>query len=162
ELPPGGVKPLRYFGRDLVLFRTQSGTAHVLDAHCPHMGAHLGHGGQVDGERLVCPFHAWKFDGCGQCTSIPYARKVPPKARVAPWPVVEVNGLVMVWFHPEGQVPDWDVPAIPEWGSDEWTPYQKRSWRIKTHNQEMGENSVDQAHFLYVHGTAEMPSTTAE
>jgi len=56
ELPPGGVMPLQYFGRDLVLFRTESGAPQVLDAHCGHMGAHLGHGGRVEGDSIVCHF----------------------------------------------------------------------------------------------------------
>ena len=33
ELAAGEVKALRYFGRDLVLFRTESGVAQVLDAY---------------------------------------------------------------------------------------------------------------------------------
>ena len=41
ELAVGQVVPLRYFGRALVLFRTESGIAQVLDAHCAHLGAHL-------------------------------------------------------------------------------------------------------------------------
>ena len=41
ELRPGQVKPLHYFDKDLVLFRTENGKAYVLDAHCPHLGAHL-------------------------------------------------------------------------------------------------------------------------
>src|SRR5215471_1613332 len=162
ELPPGGVMPLQYFGRDLVLFRTESGTPHVLDAHCGHMGAHLGYGGKVEGDSIVCPFHAWKWSGCGDCTSVPYAQKIPPRAKMNPWLVREVNGMLMVWFHAEGAPPSWEVPAIPEFGSNEWTKYELRKWRIRTHGQEMGENSVDAAHFLYVHGVAEMPTTTAE
>jgi hypothetical protein len=47
ELGRGDVKPLRYFGKDLVLFRTESGKPAILDAYCPHLGAHLGHGGKV-------------------------------------------------------------------------------------------------------------------
>ncbi len=161
ELAPGTVVPLRYFGRDLVLFRTEAGIAQVLDAHCPHMGAHLGHGGAVVGECLRCPFHAWEFDGGGACAKIPYAEKIPPRARVRAWPVSEVNGLVMVWHHAEDAPPAWQLPVLPEIGSDAWTPYEKRRWTIRTHNQEMAENAVDAAHFFYVHGTAEMPSTTA-
>src|SRR4029077_10902210 len=40
-LSPGGVRPLRYFGEDIVVFRTEDGTPHVVDAYCPHLGAHL-------------------------------------------------------------------------------------------------------------------------
>jgi phenylpropionate dioxygenase-like ring-hydroxylating dioxygenase large terminal subunit len=163
EVKPGAVVPLTYFGRELVLFRGEDGKAHVLDAYCPHMGAHLGHGGKVvKGECIECPFHAWRFRGDGSCAEIPYAQKIPPKARIGTWDVRELNGLILVWFHAEGKPPQWDVPAIPEYGAEDWTPYEKRRWKIKTHNQEMAENSVDAAHFLYVHGTAEMPTTQAE
>ena len=31
ELPAGAVRPLRYFGRDLVLFRTENGEPRLLD-----------------------------------------------------------------------------------------------------------------------------------
>ncbi|HEY6458762.1 MAG TPA: Rieske 2Fe-2S domain-containing protein, partial [Polyangiaceae bacterium] len=97
EVAPGAVVPLRYFGRDLVIFREERGDVHVLDAHCPHMGAHLGHGGTVKDGCVRCPFHAWRFDGTGQCVEVPYSARVPPRARVRPWHVREVNGLVLVW-----------------------------------------------------------------
>jgi len=162
EIPPGAVKPLRYFGRDLVAFRTEGGELKVLDAHCPHLGAHLGHGGKVKGDCIECPFHAWKFDGGGACAEIPYAKKVPPRAQLHAWDVREVNGMVMVWHHMDGEPPEWEVPVLPEYGAADWTPYEKRSWKIRTHNQEMAENSVDSAHFFYLHGTQEMPTTHAE
>ena len=63
ELHAGDVRPIHYFGEDLVLFRTRSGQARVLDAFCPHLGAHLGYGGRVMGETVRCPFHGWQFDG---------------------------------------------------------------------------------------------------
>src|SRR5262245_39689420 len=34
--------PLRFFARDMVLYRGESGQPHLVDAYCPHMGAHLG------------------------------------------------------------------------------------------------------------------------
>lgn len=162
ELPPGASKPLRYFGKDLVLFRTEGGEAKLLDAHCPHLGAHLGHGGKVKGDCIECPFHAWKFDGAGTCVEVPYAKKIPPRAQIATWHLREVNGMIMTWHHNAGAPPAWEVPALPEFGHADWTTYEKRSWKIRTHNQEMAENSVDSAHFLYLHGTQEMPETHAE
>ena len=83
ELREGEVRPLHYFGEDLVLFRTRSGRARVLDAFCPHLGAHLGHGGRVMGESVRCPFHGWSFDGAsGSCTQIPYCERIPQQALV--------------------------------------------------------------------------------
>jgi len=162
ELPPGAVKPLSYFGRELVLYRSEAGSAHVLDAYCPHLGAHLGYGGKVEGDCVRCPFHAWRFDGSGSCVEVPYAKKIPPKAKLAAWPVCEKNGLIMLHYDARGLPPSWELPEIPEYGSPEWTPYEYRSWKIRTHNQEMAENSCDSAHFFYLHGTQEMPSSKAE
>src|SRR6185436_3368986 len=47
DFVPGDVKRARYFGQDLVLFRTRDGHMRVLDAYCPHLGAHLAEGGRV-------------------------------------------------------------------------------------------------------------------
>ena len=56
ELATGAVVPIHAFGVDLVAFRSEDGEVAVLDAYCPHMGAHLGHGGVVEGDRLVFDF----------------------------------------------------------------------------------------------------------
>jgi phenylpropionate dioxygenase-like ring-hydroxylating dioxygenase large terminal subunit len=34
EFPIGEVRPLHYFGEDLVAYRDEHGQLHVLDAHC--------------------------------------------------------------------------------------------------------------------------------
>jgi len=158
DVEPGAVQPLEYFGKDLVLFRTTAGEVKVLDAFCPHMGAHLGHGGVVENDEIICPFHAWRFDGEGRCTGIPYAKKIPKKAVVPCWPVQEINGAVMVWHDIDGRAPIWELPKLPEFDSDEWSEPLHRQWRFRTHNQEMAENMVDTAHFRYLHGTVNMPN----
>jgi nitrite reductase/ring-hydroxylating ferredoxin subunit len=50
EFPVGEVRPLGYFGEDLVGYRDESGELHLLQAHCRHLGAHIGHGGKVIGD----------------------------------------------------------------------------------------------------------------
>jgi phenylpropionate dioxygenase-like ring-hydroxylating dioxygenase large terminal subunit len=152
EVPARAVRPLRYFGRDLVLFRGEDGRARVLDAHCPHLGAHLGHGGTVEGDALRCPFHGWLIGGDGACVQIPYARTVPPRARIGTWPVREVNGLVMVYYHARGKPPAWELPALPELTMPGWTPLRPgHRWRIRAHIQDVAENGVDTAHMPLVH-----------
>ncbi|MDP9237270.1 MAG: Rieske 2Fe-2S domain-containing protein [Chloroflexota bacterium] len=162
ELAVNAVVPLQYFGTNLVLFRGDDGIAKVLDAFCPHLGAHLGYGGLVEDNCIRCPFHAWRFDGAGKCVEVPYANKIPPLAKLDPWPVCEVNGLILVWNSMTGDEPHWPVPALSEYGSASWTDYTRRRWKVRSHNQEMGENAVDSAHFKYVHGTPEQPMTRAE
>ncbi len=72
ELASGAVKALKYFNEDLVLFRTKNGVAALLNAYCPHLGAHLGVGGKVQGESIACPFHGWQFNAAGECMAVPY------------------------------------------------------------------------------------------
>ena len=160
-LQPGDVKPLHYFGRDLVLFRTESGQAALLNAYCPHLGAHLGHGGCVKGESISCPFHAWQFDPDGFCTEIPYAKRIPPKIdgkrAIDAYPVVERNQMIWAWYHPQGAAPEFDVEAFEELNSPDWLPIETYDWNINTIIQETGENAADIAHFVTVHSAQEMP-----
>ena len=101
ELGPDGVLPLRHDGRDLVLYRTASGKATLLDAHCPHLGAHMGFGGKVVGDALRCPFHGWCFDEGGQCVAIPYSPRIPAAARVGAWSVIEQDGAIRLSAVPQ-------------------------------------------------------------
>jgi 3-ketosteroid 9alpha-monooxygenase subunit A len=153
ELLAGQAVPMRYFGKDLVLFRTETGAPKVLDAYCPHLGAHLGYGGKVEGEQIRCPFHAWKFDGAGQCTEVPYAKKIPPKARIECWPVCETNGMIFVWHDAFGTAPGFEIPAIPEYAAGEFLPWDHSCLEVKTHPREIVENVADIGHFIPVHGT---------
>lgn len=61
---------------ELVAFRTGDGVAHVVNAFCPHLEAHLEVMGRVVGDCIECPFHGWKFRGKDEaCTHVPYASK---------------------------------------------------------------------------------------
>jgi 3-ketosteroid 9alpha-monooxygenase subunit A len=153
ELAVGETKPLRYFGQALAAYRGEDGQARVLDAHCPHMGAHLGVNGVVIGNNVACPFHGWRFCGDGSCVEIPYAKKIPPKAKVKSWPVREVNGIVLVYHDADGGEPSFEIPPIADYGSPDWLPWSKFRYHIKTHPREIVDNLADKAHFPSVHQT---------
>jgi 3-ketosteroid 9alpha-monooxygenase subunit A len=152
ELKPLDVLSLHYFGREFVLFRTSTGDASVLDAHCPHLGAHLGDG-RVEGEVIYCPFHQWAFDVTGQCVDIPYAKKIPKQAHSNCWPVCERSGMVFMYYDEEGGTPEYEIPLIDGYGEPGWTRWDHRVMRIQTHPREIVENVADRAHFMPVHGT---------
>lgn len=162
ELDRGEVKRLELFGRELVAFRTESGEACITDPHCPHLGAHLGHGGRVEGDSIRCPFHHWEFGADGVCTKIPYARRIPPKAKLSKWPTVERNGMVMIWHDASGAEPDFEVPQLPELVDPDWLPVEVEPWKVRASWLDMNENCVDGAHFVFIHGTDRIPETTAE
>jgi nitrite reductase/ring-hydroxylating ferredoxin subunit len=160
DLAVGAVTALRAFGRDLVLFRTEAGAPCVLDAHCPHLGAHLGVGGRVREGCIQCPFHGWTFDGAtGECADIPYGdvKRIPPKARTRSFPTLERNHLIWAWHHTTGGEPFYDVPVVPELDDPAWSPPIVRGFEIRVSVQDMAENNVDFAHFRYVHGTDAIP-----
>jgi 3-ketosteroid 9alpha-monooxygenase subunit A len=153
EIAAGQVKSARYFGEDLVIFRGEDGVAHVLDGFCVHMGANLGAGGKVCGNNLRCPFHGWQFAGTGECVEIPYAKKIPLKARQRVWLSREVNGVVLVWHDSNGGAPDFEIPTIEEHGTDAWLPWSEALYSIKTHPREIVDNLADKGHFPAVHAT---------
>ena len=163
ELGEGDVKPVHYFGEELVLFRTRSGQARVVDPFCPHLGAHLGHGGRVMAETIRCPFHGWQFDGqTGACTSIPYCERIPAKARVRAWDVIERNGMVFAWYHAEQKPPEWDVPVMPEIGAAAWSEPRTFELVLPAHVQDTHENNNDPVHFQFVHKSLETPPSKIE
>lgn len=157
DLSSGDVTPLHYFGRELVLFRTESEKAVLFDAYCPHLGSHLGHGGRVEGERLRCPFHAWEFDGAGDCAAVPYARRVPANARVRAWEVHEHSGRIWAWHGANGAPAVFEVPEISEEVDAAWVLHKTYEWTILSCLQELSENGVDSAHFKTVHDMREVP-----
>ena len=171
EILSGQSRAIQYFGHELVLFRTESGQAVVLDAYCPHLGAHLGHGidgepnkgGNIKGEVIACPFHGWQFDKDGQCANVPYAKNMPPKVKdkrcLKSWPLAEANQVIWVWYHPEDIEPLWPIEEFEQLQSPDWGELIRHDWVVKSCAQDMAENGSDPAHFVYVHGTASFPDS---
>ena len=151
DLDPGQTMAMYVFGRDVVLFRTESGEVHLVDAYCAHLGAHLGVGGKVEGES-------------GKCNEIPYGDtdRIPSQARIRSYPTLERNHMIWAWHSGADKPPFYDVPEVPEFYDAEWLPYEIREFDVATCCQEMAENNVDFAHFMYVHGTPNIPDDEFE
>ncbi len=154
EVRPGEVSSMKYFGRELAAYRDDGGAVVVMDAHCPHLGAHLGVGGTIaEGGRLRCPFHGWEFGADGVCARVPYARRVPPGARLRSYEVRERNGMIFVHFDPRERPAEYEIPVLEDFGAPGWTGWMHERLTIATHSREIVENVVDVAHFGPVHAT---------
>lgn len=149
----GAVQPARLAGQELVLYRTEDGAPHLVSAWCPHLGAHLGHGGVVREGTLVCPFHGFRFATDGACVATGYGTRPPRGAALACHAVAEAGGWVFGWYHPDGNPPAWSLPTVPTEG---YSPVHGSMTSLRTHPQETTENSVDLGHFPYVHGYRDM------
>lgn len=163
NLKPGELRNINFLDQEWVLFRGESGKVGVTDPYCPHLGAHMGHGGAVCGDHLRCPFHHWEYDAAGYCKSIPYAKIIPPvvkkQAVLRTLPTCEMGGLIWAWYHPEAAEPAYPVPQIEELvnTADYETPV-RRNWPVNTAIQELAENGVDFAHLKYLHGNPTIPT----
>lgn len=157
DLKKKKVIAIKSLGRDMVAFQTESGTISVLDAHCPHQGAHLGHGGTVKGEMIECPFHKWCFDALGKCQKIPYSKCVPKskKAEIHAYPTTERLGMILIYYSSDYSLPTWEVPQFADDLVGNWTDPTYSDIVITTHIQELAENGFDVAHFQPIHGSEE-------
>ncbi|MAI80389.1 MAG: 3-ketosteroid-9-alpha-hydroxylase [Deltaproteobacteria bacterium] len=141
------------FGTHLVIFRDSEAKTHILDAACPHMGGDLSMG-TVDGDLVRCPYHAWGWGGDGFCKDIPYAKRVPPNARIKSWPSCEENQLLFIWNDPEGKPPPEKVvvPREELCHSEGWSDWVLEENIIEINCRELIDNMSDKAHFMTVHG----------
>ena len=165
-LKPGELRNVELLGQEWVLFRTEGGTAGLSDPYCPHLGAHMGHGGKVCGEHLRCPFHHWEYNTEGWCKSVPYGKRKPPITNLQPilrtLPVVEKYGMIWCWHHPACEAPTWELPYIPEMeDATGFAGNRRGSWTANTCVQEIAENGVDTAHLKFLHNAPIIPPVEA-
>ena len=160
EIGIGDVQRMKYFGQDMVAWRSANGALTVMDAYCEHLGAHLGYGGRVEGDRIICPFHGWEWNGEGRNVCIPYRDRPNRGRRMRTYPVTERNESVYIWHDIEEREPHFEVPDVFEafgdgrTADDYYVAYPEGCMlreRRELHPQYMMENGVDFAHFKFVH-----------
>lgn len=115
DLPAGAPFPVILGGREIVIWRAESGAARAWVDRCPHRGMRLSLG-FVRGDTLSCLYHGWRYRGeGGGCDRIPaHPDLVPPKTiTVERYGAAEAAGLVWVRTG-EGA----DAPAVADAGLD--------------------------------------------
>lgn len=146
---------LEYWGgTKVVAYRGTEGQFIVLDAYCPHMGADMALG-FVEGNSLRCNFHAWRWAEDGSCDDIPYAKNIPERACIKSWPTLERNGLVYIYYDPEGNPPvEGEEPIVlQELIDEDWSDWTLATIKINTNPRELVDNIADKAHFGPIHGS---------
>lgn len=149
DVQPGSVVTARVSGRPWVVFRTEAGELSVAEAHCPHLGAHLGHGGRVVGDTLQCPFHGLRFGADGACHGTGTSGAPRPKLRLRTLPARDFHGQVMAFLGSEDDAPRWPLPDLDDHG---FSRAASRTLSLQGHVQDVAENGVDHGHFASVHG----------
>lgn len=148
ELKVGQVNTIPFMGQDLVLYRTMSGIVRAIEPYCPHLGAHLGHGGKVSGEEIICPFHGLSFNPDGVCVNAPGCNKTP-NVMLTHCYVTEIDDSIFIWCHDTDAPPAWQLPLLP---SEGFSQRRYKTFQLRGFCQDMTENSSDVLHFAYLHG----------
>ncbi|MFO1192391.1 MAG: aromatic ring-hydroxylating dioxygenase subunit alpha [Rhodoferax sp.] len=71
ELPePGSYRAMTVMDKPVLMVRGQDGVVRAFLNACTHRGAQICQPGSGRVQRLVCPYHAWRFDLQGQLTGL--------------------------------------------------------------------------------------------
>lgn len=159
-------KPLarQILGEYVALFRSEAGQVVALADRCPHRGYPLSLG-TVVGEQLICGYHGFTFDCAGTCVSVPGQDRIPSKANVRSYTVVEQGPWVWIWMG-RGEADRSALPDTP-WltQADQWSCVSGVA-RINAPFDLLVDNLLDLSHETYLHngsiGTPEVATTPIE
>jgi len=95
SIEPGSSAGTHIGGQELVVWRDNSGVAHVWEDRCPHRGMKLSFG-FVRGDHIACLYHGWQYDIAGQCRYVPAHPnlEVPATIKVPVFRTVEAAGMI--------------------------------------------------------------------
>lgn len=88
DLKPGDCRAVRIGGEDIALVNV-GGEIHAIENACLHAGAALS-GGRLEGSKLACPVHGWRYDVTTG------ALCVAPDRKLRTFPVTIADGKVAV------------------------------------------------------------------
>jgi phenylpropionate dioxygenase-like ring-hydroxylating dioxygenase large terminal subunit len=136
------VRSIDMLHRKIVIYRGKDGLVRAFDAHCPHLGANLGHGSVIEND-LQCAFHGWRFGIGGLCTHAPNLDP-PPQRKLRQYPVQEKWGLIWLFngAHPLFKLPEPEPTLFP---------FIMPSVYMSCHPHLMIANGLDSAHFEPLH-----------
>lgn len=152
ELAAEKVVGRTILGEAVVLYRRADGQPVALQDRCPHRFAPLSMGRRVDGNRLQCIYHGLEFGSDGACVHNPHGdKRIPTRARVKSYPVVEKHLAVWIWM---GEKPA-DPARIPDFSVlDDVPPMHltKPDRIVVQANYELiVDNLLDDSHTCFVH-----------
>ena len=158
DVPAGKIIGEEFLDGRVILYRDSQGSARVMTAYCPHMGADLSTG-EILGDDIRCAFHHWQYGPDGVCNNIPSldsADKIPRKARVFSYPTEERLGLIWVF---NGVEPLFPVPTF-----EDRVDMSKTIYKVFENNEDFkadpwwifSTNAFDFQHLRHLHGLDEI------
>lgn len=116
DLPKDRPYSFSIYDEAFVLFRNQKGKLGCLTDRCPHRAAKLSDGQIIEG-KIECLYHGWQFNTNGQCLHIPQLPagvKIPAKACVQEFTIVEHQGIVWMWRGEPETADEKHIPTLAQ------------------------------------------------
>jgi phenylpropionate dioxygenase-like ring-hydroxylating dioxygenase large terminal subunit len=155
DVVPGKITNFNFMGNDLIAFRDSNGKVVVLDAQCPHFGAHRGVGGRVEDGCVRCPFHGLHFDAEGQCVKGDFVSDPRHLRHIksTPWTAEEAAASIFIWHGSDRTRPDRPLVLLEPGFFDGWSePVTSYGRSLAPTNVFFPtENIIDLQHFYAVH-----------
>jgi len=147
-----GDAPLmrRILNEPIVLFKDKSGRVGALQDACCHRAAPLSAGRVVEAG-LQCGYHGLVFDTSGACVHIPGQEKIPQKARVRSYPVVNKDKTIWIWMGDPEKADPSRIIDYPYHDDPKQWPHKFGCYHIKGNYMLMVDNLMDLTHVGYVH-----------
>lgn len=110
DVPPGTTRAVIVDARELVVWRSESGSVQVWEDRCPHRGMRLSFG-FVRGDALNCLYHGWEYAAGASCRRIPAHPDltVPNTIKANAFAAAEAGG--MIWTRTGAEIA---MPSLPE------------------------------------------------
>lgn len=139
-------------GKKILLWRAENGDIQALDDRCCHRGAPLSCG-RREGDAVRCMYHGFLYDIEGQCIQIPGQDRIPPKAKVRKYAVVERHRWIWVWMGDPALADPALVPPTPWLDDPEWACTPPGYLHYDVNYQLVNDNLLDFSHLSFVHPT---------
>ncbi|WP_321847161.1 MULTISPECIES: aromatic ring-hydroxylating dioxygenase subunit alpha [Paraburkholderia] len=140
----------KILNRPMVFFRLPTGEVGALEDRCCHKELPLSCG-SVEAKGVRCGYHGLLFDRQGTCIEIPGQERIPSKARVLSYPVVERDQIVWVWVGGNAAgTPSSEPPSYPV-HSDSRYHFGGGNYHYEAPYQLIHDNLMDLSHLGYVH-----------
>ena len=134
----------------VVLWREAGGTPHAWADRCPHRGARLSLG-MVQGDKLQCAYHGWRFDGSGQAIVVPARPEFVPSATHHACTYAAQERYGMVWVRLARDEPGSEIPAFAAEDDARLRKLSCGPFDVAASAPRIVENFLDMAHFGFVH-----------
>ena len=149
-----GRQPLKrtVLGEDVVLYRRQDGEPVAMADRCAHRAYPLS-AGRVLGDNIQCGYHGFEYDGDGVCVRVPGQDRLPQRAIVQKYPLVEAHRWVWIWMGDPEKATETPVPDT-HWMTDPAWDRVTHTFLFQSSADLIHDNLLDLTHEAFLHDSS--------